>query len=150
MSIQTIRLDQLTSDRRLTRPDDVTRWLVVALLAVAAVAHIPLVGEHLMEAPYMGVLFVLFTAAALLTAGALALKASALRYAAATGLCAAAVVTYAATRLVAFPQLADDVGAWAEPLGVLSIAVEAAVVVLGARKLAQQAQPAGRQVGVAR
>jgi hypothetical protein len=43
------------------------------------------------------------------------------------------VAVYAATRLVAFPQLADDVGNWLEPLGVVSVLSELAVVVLGLR-----------------
>jgi hypothetical protein len=49
-------------------------------------------------------------------------------WAAAGAVCGAAVATYAATRLVAFPQLADDVGSWFEPLGVVSVVAETAVV----------------------
>jgi hypothetical protein len=43
-------------------------------------------------------------------------------------LCAAALLAYGATRLVAFPLLADDVGAWFEPLGIVSVIAEAGVV----------------------
>ena len=43
--------------------------------------------------------------------------------------CGLAVLGYAATRLVAFPMLADDVGNWLEPLGVVSVASETVVVV---------------------
>ena len=39
-------------------------------------------------------------------------------------LCAAAVATYAATRVVAFPQIGDDVGNWLEPWGVVSVVLE--------------------------
>ncbi len=38
------------------------------------------------------------------------------------------VLGYAATRLVAFPELGDDVGNWLEPLGVIAVASELAVV----------------------
>ena len=115
--------------------DHLTRWLVIALLITAAIAHIPVVPEHLHEAPYMGVLFILFTVSALLTAGALVVGPSALKYAFAAALCTAAVAAYAATRLWAFPQLADDVGMWGEPLGVLSIATESAVAFISLVKL---------------
>jgi hypothetical protein len=110
---------------------DLTRWSVIGLLVVAGLAHIPVIPEHLREAPYMGVLFILFTVTALVVAGALARSSTYLTYAIAVGMCASAVGAYVATRLVAFPQLSDDVGAWMEPLGLLSIATETAVVVLG-------------------
>jgi len=42
--------------------------------------------------------------------------------------CTAAVIGYLATRLVAFPMLADDVGNWFEPLGVVSVLSELVVV----------------------
>ena len=42
--------------------------------------------------------------------------------------CGLTIIGYAATRLVAFPMLADDVGNWLEPLGVVSIVAETVVV----------------------
>lgn len=113
----------------------VTHWLTVTLLVVAAVAHVPMTAEHLQEAPYMGVLFVMFTVAALLLAGGLAYGRSEIGYVVAAALCAAAVGAYVATRLVAFPLLSDDVGAWTEPLGLLCITTESAVVVMAGLKL---------------
>jgi uncharacterized membrane protein HdeD (DUF308 family) len=118
-----------TPDRR--DSVDLTRWSVIGLLVIAGLAHIPVIPEHLKEAPYMGVLFILFTVTALTVAGALARSSTYLTYAIAVGLCASAIGAYVATRLVAFPQLSDDVGAWMEPLGLLSIAAEATVVALG-------------------
>jgi hypothetical protein len=98
------------------------RTVVVAALITAAVAHIPVTPEHLEEAPYMGVAFIAFTVAAMLLAGVVALSDRG--YLAAAGLCFTAVVVYAATRLVAFPQIGDDVGNWTETLGLVSIAAE--------------------------
>src|SRR5258708_7799802 len=95
-------------------PESVSRWVVIGLLVTAAVAHIPVTPEHLHEAPYMGVLFIAFTVAALAIALALAAGPSAFKYAFAGTLCVAAVLAYAATRIIAFPQLADDVGMWGE------------------------------------
>lgn len=76
----------------------------------------------------MGVLFILLTTACAGLAAAALVRDAAIVYAAAAGVCAAAVLGYAATRLLAFPRLADDVGNWLEPLGVLSVASELIVV----------------------
>jgi hypothetical protein len=113
------------------RGPDAFRWPTVALLFVASMAHVPVVPEHLDEAPYMGVLFILFVVASFALAALLAARPAPPLYSAATALCAAAIVAYAATRLVSFPELADDVGNWAEPLGLVSVTSEAGVVLLG-------------------
>jgi FtsH-binding integral membrane protein len=109
---------------------DLARWLVIGLMVVAAVAHIPVIGPHMQEARYMGVLFILFTIAALATAIALAVRPTPLLYAFAAALCIAAVCTYVATRLIAFPMLSDDVGMWGEPLGIVSITTESAAALI--------------------
>jgi len=101
---------------------------LVPAAMIAAAAHVPIIAPHLEEAPYMGVLFVLFTVACLGIAAAVALRPNVWAYAAAGGVCGAGILTYAATRLVAFPQLADDVGRWFEPLGVVSVLSEYVVV----------------------
>ena len=51
-------------------------------------------------------------------------------YALAVLTCGLAVVGYAATRLTAFPMLADDVGNWLEPLGVVSVGSELIVIAM--------------------
>jgi hypothetical protein len=56
-------------------------------------------------------------------------------YSASAVTCGLAVIGYVATRLVAFPMLADDVGNWLEPLGVVSVASETGVVLLSLRVL---------------
>lgn len=120
-----------------------SRWALVVLLCAAAAAHIPLLPDHLQQASYMGVLFAAFTFTALGLAAALTLDAGPRALAAAGVLCLAAVTTYVATRIVAFPQLGDDVGAWWEPLGVLAILTEIAAVAVAATSLAH-APPAAR------
>ena len=126
-----------THDFFLVRQGSPARWLLGAAATVAAVAHLPVIGEHLAEAPYMGVSFIVLTAACFaLAVAALVLDTRAV-YAASAATCSLAIIGYAATRLVAFPMLADDVGNWLEPLGVLSVASEAVVVVaslLGLRR----------------
>ena len=105
------------------------RFLTAAAAAVAAVAHVPVTGEHLREAPYMGVLFILLTIACLGLATIVLAHDSPAAYAAAASVCGLAVIGYLASRLVAFPLLADDVGNWWEPLGVVSVLSELTVVV---------------------
>jgi hypothetical protein len=117
------------------------RWQIIALLFVASLAHVPVIPEHLREAPYMGVLFVLFALTAFGLAAVLAIHPSILLYRIAGGLCAAAIVAYAATRVVAFPQLADDVGNWTEPLGMVSVLAELGVVVISTAATRRTAAP---------
>lgn len=104
------------------------RLLLVAAALVAAAAHVPVIGPHLDEAPYMGVQFILLTTACLLLGGVSLVTSHPAGPTLAGLVCGAAIVGYAATRLVAFPQLADDVDNWLEPLGVVAVLSEAVVV----------------------
>ena len=105
------------------------RVLLASLLAGAAVAHLPVTPEHLHEAPYMGSLFAAFALGTLGLAAVVLVARDPLSLQLSGGLCLLALATYAATRLVAFPQLSDDVGNWLEPWGVVSVLLEAAAVV---------------------
>lgn len=104
------------------------RWVVAAAALVAAVAHIPVIGPHLEEAPYMGALFIALTVACLTLAATLLIIEAPAVYLASAVVCSLAIIGYIATRVVAFPMLADDVGNWWEPLGVVSVVFEAIVV----------------------
>jgi hypothetical protein len=114
-----------------------SRWRFVLALAtaIAAGAHVPVIGEHLREAPYMGVLFVGLTVACAGVALAAPAWDPPAIYAFAATLCALAIAGYCATRLVALPMLDDDLGHWLEPLGVVSVASELAAVVATAAAL---------------
>lgn len=109
---------------------------MAAAVVVAAAAHLPVIGPHLDEAPYMGVLFILLTAACLLLGVAALVRDSLAVYRLVILTCGLAILGYAATRLIAFPMLADDVGNWLEPLGVVSICSESAAVVAALAALA--------------
>lgn len=125
------------------------RWPTAAALTVAAVAHVPVIPEHLREAPYMGVLFIAFTVVAALLAFVVAVRGSASTPFVVSGVvCGSAIAAYCLTRLVAFPQLADDVGNWGEPLGVVSIASEAVVLALSVAA-ATWFRPAGSRLRAA-
>jgi hypothetical protein len=124
--------------KRMGRP----QCAVVAVAAlVAAAAHVPVIAPHLDEAPYMGVLFVVLTVGCLVIATAALVRDTAAVYALAVLTCGLAVLGYAATRLVAFPMLGDDVGNWLEPLGIISVVSE--LVVVGAAVMAlRRSRPA--------
>lgn len=103
--------------------------LATALTAAAA-GHVPVLTEHLREAPWMGWLFVLFIGAALGAATGTLLTGVAWPSTASIVLAAAAITTYCAARLFPLPQLADDVGDWSDPWGLASIALELAALVI--------------------
>lgn len=132
-------------DRSLGRPLRVPyRWVMIAAAVVAAIAHVPVIAAHLEEAPYMGVLFIVLTSACLALAAVMAVYDSPVVYALAVLTCGLAVLGYAATRVIAFPMLADDVGNWWEPLGVVSVVSESIVVVGSVSALARADKiPAG-------
>lgn len=111
------------------------RLLLVVALVVAAAAHVPVIGPHLDEAPYTGVLFILLTTACLLLAGISLVSSHPAGQTLAGLACGAAIVGYAATPLVTFPQLGDDVGNWLEPLGIVSALSEGIVVGAAVRRL---------------
>lgn len=104
------------------------RWPASLLAIAASLMHLPVMDEHLAGAPYMGALFVLFSFIVLGLAAALLLADTAIRYLLLGGWCLLAVLTYLATRSIAFPQLADDVGNWSDPWA-LAAAITAAGVV---------------------
>ena len=118
-----------TSTRQAHRSD--WRWVLAAAALISAAAHVPVIGPHLQEAPYMGTLFVLLTLSCVALAVAAVVNDSVVVYALSIATCGLAVIGYCATRLVAFPQLGDDVGSWFEPLGVVSVLAES-MAVLGA------------------
>jgi hypothetical protein len=111
------------------------RFVLVPAAVVAAVAHIPVTGQHLREAPYMGVLFILLTAALLILATAALIRDTTAVYLLTVLTCALAILGYAATRTVAFPLLADDVGNWLDPLGVVSVLSESVALLVGVAAL---------------
>jgi hypothetical protein len=117
------------------------RWLLAATAIVAALAHIPVIAPHLNEAPYMGEEFIVLTVACLLIAIAAAVCDSALVYLLGTITGGLALGGYVATRLTAFPQLADDVGNWFEPLGVVSVLAEVGMLCAALAGLRRVRQP---------
>lgn len=115
-------------------------WTTSAMLLVAGAAHVPLVPEHLEEAPYVGVLFVLLVLACVVLAVLLLVRATDARgsdtlWRLSAALCVAAVLAFLVSRTTGLPQLGDDVGHWTEPLAFPALLSEVLVVALAAAHL---------------
>ena len=99
------------------------------MLTVTA-AHIPVTAEHLSEAPYIGWSFVALEVGTAVLAVVLVLRGDRLVWSAAGGVAALAIAAYVLTRSVALPQIADDVGNWSEPLGIVALSAEKLLLTL--------------------
>ena len=111
------------------------RGAAILGLVVTAATHVPLVREHLEEAPYVGWLFVALSAVALVLALVL-LRADTPAVWAVTGAVGlASVVAFVVSRTIGLPQIGDDVGNWSEPLGFPALAAEAVVAYSAAATL---------------
>jgi hypothetical protein len=118
------------------------QWVASLLLLVAAGTHIPLIHEHLEEAPYVGWLFILLSAACIGLAVAVLFVDDASVWVLSGVICLAAVVAFLASRTVGLPQIGDDVGNWTEPLGIPAVASEALMVALAYLHLRGRRTPA--------
>lgn len=97
-------------------------------LLVTAGTHLPLIRDHLSEAPYVGALFIALSVAAVALAGALLLADTRTVWALSGAVCLAAIVAFVLSRTVGLPQLGDDVGNWTEALSYPAITAELIVV----------------------
>ncbi len=116
-------------------PRTATHWGSSSLLLVAAATHVPLVAEHLEEAPYVGVLFLALIVTCTALAVLLLVHESRSAWWLSGVVCLLAVMAFLASRTVGLPQLADDVGLWTEPMGVPALVSETLVVALAAAHL---------------
>jgi hypothetical protein len=106
------------------------RWACALTLLVTAGAHVPLVPEHLEEAPYVGVLFILLAVVSTALAIAVLLRDMPLVWLASGAVTLAALVAFLVSRTVGLPEIGDDIGNWTEPLGYPALAAELVTVLL--------------------
>jgi hypothetical protein len=111
-------------------PSPYRRWLAAACLVATAAVHLAIAPEHLREAPYAGVLFIALGAAALATALLLIAVDHELVWLSAGALCVSALASYAISRSIGLPSMADDVGDWLNPLGVVAVLSEATAALI--------------------
>ena len=106
------------------------RFAAAAMCVVAAASHLPVTEDHLREAPYIGVLFVLLSVSCLVLAVLLLRRDSRLVWSALAATCAAAVAAFVWSRAIGLPQITDDVGHWTEPLALVAITSESLAVLM--------------------
>lgn len=99
----------------------------IAVAAIAAI-HVLDLPAKLKETPYLGYLYIVLIVAALVITERLFTVATQFDYLAAGALAAAVLVAFVLNRTVGMPGAMDDIGNWLEPLGLLSLVVEAFVV----------------------
>jgi hypothetical protein len=131
----------IADDSQGTRPALLTglsTWLrfpTAALAVVAGLAHVPVTPEHLNEAQYIGILFMVLTTVCVVLAAAVLVWDAPVVWASLGGACLLAVVAFVLSRTVGLPLIADDIGNWSETLGVVSVLTETGVVILSAAAL---------------
>jgi hypothetical protein len=100
-----------------------------------AAVHLSIAEDHLREATYIGVLFIVLSAACCIEAALLVRGDARAVWAAAGAVCALAIAAYVWSRSIGLPQIHDDIGRWTEPLGIVALAAEGLVVLLAAAAL---------------
>jgi hypothetical protein len=111
------------------------RWIASVMLLATAATHIPLVPEHLKEAPYIGMLFMALSTASVALAVLVVLADTPAVWAATGAMTLLAVIAFLTSRTVGLPMIGDEIGNWTEPLALPAVAAEslaflAAVAVL--------------------
>lgn len=117
------------------------QWCASFLLLVAAGTHVPLIRDHLAEAPYVGWLFIALSVVCVGLAVAMVLVDSPGVWIVSGAVCLAAVVAYLASRTIGLPEIGDDVGNWTEPLAIPAVASEVLMVLLAYAHLRRVARP---------
>jgi len=106
-----------------------SRRIAVGLgLATVAAIHILDLPGKLAETPYLGVIYIVLIIAAFVLTERLFVVGSRLDFIAAAALSAAVIVAFTINRTVGMPGATGDIGNWLEPLGLLSLVVEAFVL----------------------
>jgi len=120
-----------------------SQWCASFLLLVAAGTHIPLISDHLQEAPYVGWLFIALSVVCIVLAVAILFVDHVGVWVISAAVCFAAVVAFLASRTIGLPQIRDDVGNWTDPLGIPAVASEVLMVVLAWLHLRNGRSPGG-------
>jgi hypothetical protein len=97
------------------------------LLGVALI-HILDAIPTFSELPYKGWMYTALTVSAIAVAGMLVGLPSRLAWRACGGLVLGAILAFVYSRTIGLPGAADDIGNWAEPLGVAALFAESAVL----------------------
>jgi hypothetical protein len=124
------------------------RYAAAAFLLLNAAVHVPLVPEHLEEAPYIGVLFIALSIVCVVLAGLVVARDTLLVWVAAGSVSLLALAAFVVSRTVGLPQIGDDIGNWTEPLGFPTLVAELVTIALTVLVLAHRPSATlGRHAG---
>ena len=141
-----LRVNERESKQYTADAATVRTTAVVALLAIGTIHFLQIVPT-VQETPVLGLAYVALIAASVIVAAWLVLANDSRAWAAAGLISAAVLVGYAFTRLVGTSFDNQDVGNWACTLGLASIFVEAALLVLSGAALAFDMASASTNAG---
>jgi hypothetical protein len=162
-------MNQITDERRFTRPPLTTSAVTVdavehairhttlralgfgGMLGIALIHLLDVIGK-IKETPYLGVMYIGLMVASVAVAFYLLHTGSARAWAVAGLLAAATLFGFVLSRTTGLPNASDDIGNWTEGLGLASMFVEGAVIVLAgyALGLARSERRPGVHVSLAR
>jgi hypothetical protein len=108
--------------------DVLARGLAIVGLLGVALIHVLDAIPTFSELPYKARLYVALIVGAVAVAGMLVRSSSRQAWIAAAGLSAGGLLAFVYSRTVGLPHAADDIGNWAEPLGVAAMFVEGCVL----------------------
>jgi hypothetical protein len=111
------------------------RWIAAVLLLVVAAVHVPMVPEHLHEAPYIGVLFIALAITGVALAALVVLWDTPAVWITSGTVALLAVIGFLLSRTVGLPEIRDDIGNWTEPLGFPALAAELLATAVAAAAL---------------
>jgi hypothetical protein len=106
------------------------RWPAALFLLVNAAIHLYLAPMHLIEAPYIGALFIALSTACIVLAVLLSLLDNILVWVTAGTMSLLALMAFLISRTVGLPQISDDIGNWTDPLGYPNMAVEVLTIIV--------------------
>ena len=118
---------------------------IPGLLGIAVIHLLDLPGK-LQETPYLGWLYIALMVGCVAAAGLLLRRDARPGWALAVALAALTMIGYTLSRTTGLPASTGDIGNWGETLGVLSLIVEGAVVVLGVLALSGVGHGPGQAV----
>jgi hypothetical protein len=104
------------------------RYVAAAALLTAAAVHLAITGDHLEEATYIGILFILLSVALCVEAALIVNRDDRRVWLASALTCGLAFVAFVWSRSIGLPQIREDIGGWTEPLGIVALFTEGLVV----------------------
>jgi hypothetical protein len=122
--------------------DGIARAVAAVGLAGVALIHLLDLPGQLSEAPLVFGLYVALMLASVALAAAVIWRSDTRSWAMAAVLPALVIVAYVLSRTSGLPGSTDDIGNWSEPLGMASLFVEGALVVLSSAVLVSRSEVA--------